>query len=103
MNTVIYGVLEEEKQRNLERQEITRQEIESLRKGTIVLRNISGKEYYYLRYRKGNKIKNDYIGKVCNKEKLDNIKYELEKRKYLLEVLRKLKLEYKQISKIVKD
>ena len=103
MKTVIYGVLEEEKQRNLERQEITRQEIESLRKGTIVLRNISGNDYYYLRYRKGKKIKNDYIGKVCDNEKLDKVKYELDKRKYLLEVLSKLKLEYKQICKIVKD
>ena len=101
MKTIIYGMLEEEKQRNLEMQELQKREINKLRKGCIISKKISGKNYYYLKYRDNDKIKTDYIGN--DKEKLDKIKREIEKRKYLQGILKRLKLEYKQIGKIVKD
>jgi len=65
--------------------EIHKKEIESLRKGSIMIKNVSGHNYYYLRYRQGNKVKNDYIGKdeIAVKE----VKQEIEKRKYLQGVL----------------
>ena len=50
-----------------------------------MIKNVSGHNYYYLRYRQGNKVKNDYIGKdeIAVKE----VKQEIEKRKYLQGVL----------------
>jgi len=101
MQTVIFGMLQEEKQRNLELQKTYKKEIESLRKGSITVKNISGKNYYYLKYRQGGKVKNEYIGK--DESVAGEIRQEIEKRKYLHGVLKRLQLEYRQISLIVKE
>ena len=100
MPTVIYSMLEEEKQRNLKMQEAHKREIDALRKGSITKKTVSGNNYYYLKYRQGNKVKNDYIGKDENAVEI--IRQEIEKRKYLQAVLKRLKIEYRQISMIVK-
>jgi len=101
MSTVIYGMLKEERERNLEMQEIQKRKINELRKGSIVVKTISGKKYHYLIYWEDGKTKTEYIGN--DKEVIDKIKKEIEKRKYLQGILKRLKLEYKQIGKIVKD
>lgn len=101
MATVVYNMLQEEKQRNLKMQEAHMQEINQLPKGSIMARRISGKKYYYLKYRSDDKVKTDYIGK--DESAVEEIKREIEKRKYLQSVLKRLKEEYKQISTIVKD
>jgi hypothetical protein len=101
MQTVIYGMLQEEKRRNLEMQEAHRQEIQALRKGSVTVKRIGGHNYYYLKYRQGKSVRNDYIGK--DKNIADEIKRETEKRKYLDGVLKRLQQEYHEISKIVKD
>jgi len=101
MQTVISGMLREEKQRNLEMQETYKREIEALPKGSIMTKTVSGMQYYYLRYRQGDKVKNDYIGK--DESRVEEIKRDIEKRKYLQGVLKRLQLEYKQMTKIVKD
>lgn len=101
METVIYGMLQEEKQRNLRLQDTYKQEIGALRKGSIMRRNISGKNYYYLKYRENNKVRTDYIGKDLSI--IEEVRRETEKRKYLQSVLKRLQLEYKQISLLVKD
>jgi len=94
-------MLKEEKTRNLEMQKIYLQEIDSLPKGTVTIKNISGNDYYYLKYRQNEKIKTDYLGK--NKKKVDVVNKEIKRRKYLQGVLKRLRVEYKQICKIVKD
>ena len=101
MQSVIFGMLQEEKQRNLEMQETYKQEIEALRKGSIMTKNVAGHNYYYLKYRQGSKVKNDYIGK--DESAVEDVKREIEKRKYLQSVLKRLQLEYRQISLFVKD
>ncbi|MDR0305432.1 MAG: hypothetical protein LBI42_01200 [Chitinispirillales bacterium] len=101
METVIYGILKEEKARNLEMQEAHLREIMLLPKGTIVTKDISGNDYYYLKYRQNNKIKTDYLGK--DRKKVELVCRGIEKRKHLQTVLKRLKVEYKQICKIVKD
>jgi len=94
-------MLKEEKERNLEMQKTYLQEIDSLPKGTVTIKNISGNDYYYLKYRQNEKIKTDYLGK--NKNKIDIVNKEIKRRKYLQSVLKRLRVEYKQICKIVKD
>ena len=101
MKTVVYGMLDEEKKRNLEMQRLHRQEIEALRKGSIVIKNRPSGKYYYLKYWKDGKTKTDYIGK--DEMSIEKINQEIKKRKYLQGVLKRLKVEYQQISKIVKD
>lgn len=101
METIIHGVLQEEKKRNLEMQNAYSQEIASLPKGSVVVKNVSGNNYYYLKYRQGNKIKTDYLGN--DEKKVKKVKRDIEKRKHLQDVLKRLRLEYKQICKIVKE
>ena len=100
MKAVIYSMLAEEKQRNLDMQEAHKREIEGLRKGSITTKTISGRNYYYLKYRQGNKVRNDYIGK--DETIVESIRQEIEKRKYLKNILKRLRTEYRQISMIVK-
>lgn len=101
METVIYSTLQEEKKRNLEMQKTYSQQIKSLPKGTIFIKTISGNNYYYLKYRQKNKVKTDYLGKDENAAQ--DIAKKIEERKHLQEIIKRLKLEYKQICKIVKD
>lgn len=101
MASVIYGVLQEEKERNLNMQKAHQAEIDSLKKGSIHIKHNGEKPYYYLVYRKGSKIVQEYIGKDI--EVVEKIKNEISKRKYLQDVVKRLKQEYKEISKIVKE
>ena len=101
MPTVIHGMLKEEKARNLELQDIYSREIESLPKGSIMLKRISGKDYYYLKYWKNNKARMDYLGK--DEALVEKIRFETKRRKHLQGVIKRLKIEYKEICKIVKD
>ena len=101
MNTVFYGVVEEEKVRNLERQEVYQKEIDALPKGSIRIKQVGDKKYYYRYFRCGNKMKSEYIG--SDEDKMKKIKILLAERKHLQGILKRLKLEYKQMCKVVKE
>ena len=103
MSTVIYGLLEEEKERNLEMQEVYQNEIDSLPKGSIIRRQIGkGKNtYHYLNYRDGTKPISKYLGN--DEELITETRKKIKKRKHLESIVKRLKLEYKQICKIVKE
>ena len=101
MSTVIYGLLREEKERNLEMQKIHQREIDSLPKGAVVAQNVYGKKYYYLRRRIGNKVVAEYLGN--DEAVIQEVKHKVAKRKHLESIVKRLKLEYKQICKIVKE
>ncbi|MDR2599131.1 MAG: hypothetical protein LBC73_02540 [Oscillospiraceae bacterium] len=101
MSTVIYGMLREEKQRNLERQEAYLREIGALPKGSVVVKTINGKRYHYLQYREKGGVKSVYIGNCITE--IDCIKSKIEERKHLQDILKRLKLEYKEICKVVKE
>jgi len=98
--SVIKGVLLEEKERNLLMQNQYMQEIAVLPKGSIVKKVNKSGDYYYLAYRIGNKIVNDYLGNDI--EKIEKIKQDIEKRKHLQRLIKNLKSELKQIAKVVK-
>jgi len=101
MQTVVYGILEEEKQRNIERQEIYSKEITDLPKGSIIVKQVGKRKYYYRYFRDGNRMKSEYLGK--DEKVAEEVKRRIAERKHLQGILKRLKLEYKQISKIVKE
>jgi len=71
---VLQGILSESKEYYLDaRQKIERKLID-LPKGSVKEREIAGKKYYYLQYRKGRKIIQRYIGKVKPEAILKQIK-----------------------------
>lgn len=67
-------------------------------KGSVKKRRISGNDYYYLQYRDGSRIKQDYIGKDCPVE-LNN---KIEKRKKLIKVLYETELAIQFLNKLKK-
>ena len=100
MNTVFYGVVEEEKERNLERQKVYQSEIEKLPQGFLVTKNRGDKTYYYLQYWNGKSNVSKYLKKGID---IENIRKQIAERKHLEGILKRLKQEYKQMCKVVKE
>ena len=99
--SVIEGVLLEERDRNLMMQNQYLQEISTLPKGSIVKKSNKSGVYYYLAYRKGNKVVSDYLGKDA--QKVQEIQQNIDKRKYLEASVKNLKNELKLIAKVAKS
>jgi hypothetical protein len=98
---VIYEMLAEEKKRNIKMQQAYRSELEKLPKGTICKKIIGNKAYFYLKYRQGKKIISKYVGK--DSEQISILIEKIKKRKYLENVIRELRAEYRTLCKVVKD
>jgi hypothetical protein len=100
MKTVFYGVIAEEKVRNLERQELYQKEIEKLPKGFIVERVRGRRTYYYLQHRNGRAMSVKYLKKGTD---IGELQKRIAERKHLEGIVKRLRLEYKQMCRIVKD
>ena len=100
VNTVFYSVVEEEKERNLERQETYLNEIKKLPKGFLVTKKRGNKTYFYLQFWNGEKNVSKYIKNDTN---IDEIKNQIAERKHLEGIMKRLKLEYKQMCKVVRE
>ncbi len=100
--SIVDDVMRDELKRNLEMQAAYNNEIASLRKGKIIIKKIRSREYYYLLYRDGIKVKTDYLG---SKEKVsvENLQKELDKRKYYEKTLKDLLREEKKLRKVIKE
>jgi len=100
MNTVFYGVVEEEKERNLERQEAYQKEVDRLPRGSLSIRKVGDKKYHYLYFRCGDKMKSKYLNVGTD---IDEIKEQIARRRHYEGLIKRLKKEYQQMCKIVKD
>lgn len=93
--SILEDVLVEEYDRCLRIENNIRNELDELPKGTITTKNSNEKEYYYLHFREGDKIKNKYI-KMCD---LDKIEKGLNRRKESEKALKVILKSKKQIEK----
>ena len=75
--------------------------LNELPKGSISEKKIKNHYYYYLAYRKMEKVKFEYIGKK-DSVKYSKIKSQLLKRNKLLEKIKEVKQYIKELSKYVK-
>lgn len=91
--SVLEDVLEEEYSRSSRLLVLMEQEISSLPKGSIRMRNIKGHEYCYLNYRVGNKVKSDYVPAAD----VDELRAKIERRRALAAAIREQKRSQKQI------
>lgn len=101
MPSVIRSMLEDEKKRNLRMQNTYESELLLLPKGSIITRKFGNKNYYYLHYRVGNRVKSEYLGN--DNSEVAKVKEAIAERKHLQGVIKRLKIEYKEICKIVKE
>ena len=83
---VLKGILKESKEYYIEAKRKINKRLARLPKGSIKERIISGKKYYYLQERKGEKIQHKYLGK----EKPVSLIKEMQERKSLRDELKKV-------------
>ena len=93
---IINSVVKNEALRNSEMIQQYEKLISELPKGSLIYRK---NEYYYLKYSKNGKVCDDYIGK--DRERISQIKEQLEQRKHYEKMLSALKHEQKVINKIL--
>ena len=80
MDSILKGALEEELERNLQKQRVFRNEFLKYHKGSLVIAVIHGDKYLYRKYREGKKVVSEFIGRL-NSEKA--IKAYADRQKYL--------------------
>jgi len=90
MESILKGVLEEELERNLQKQRVFSNEFSKFPKGSLVIVNIHGDQYVYRKYRDGIKVRSIYIGPIGSEDALNAYK---EREKYI-----KLKQDIKDLK-----
>lgn len=101
MDSVLKGVLEEELERNLQKQRVFSNELAKYPKGSLVVVKVHGDRYLYRKYRDGERIISVYVGPIdsdeANKAYADRDKYIK-----LKQDIKDLKEEEKKLRKAVK-
>lgn len=100
MNELLLELTEKLNNNILKQKEIAKN-IELLPKGHINILKRNGRGYYYLTYREGPKIKNDYLGAV-GKVDLTEIVSKLRRRDIYIKETKTLKEEEIKINKLIK-
>jgi predicted NodU family carbamoyl transferase len=99
--SVVFGVLQDELNRNRRMQSRYRQEIDQLPKGSLYLRKINHQEYYYLNFRQKDKVVAKYLGKQ-DEPKIEEVKKRISERKRYEDLLKKLGREEKLLMKALR-
>ena len=68
MDSVLKSVLEEELERNLQKQKVFLSEFAKYSKGSLVAVKVHGDQYLYRKYRDGKKIISIYVGPINSDE-----------------------------------
>lgn len=95
---IVISILEEELRNAKERLKVYKEKFPVLAKSHLYPKKINRNIYYYLRYRDGQKIKSDYIGKL-NKDELHKYRLAIEEAKQNREKIKKLKQRIRFIEK----
>ena len=92
---VLKGILSESQEYYLSVKEKIKRKLTGLPKGSVKERKISGKEYYYLQQRVGNKVVHKYLGR----NKPDGLIKEIQLRKTLKSELKKVDEALKMLNR----
>ena len=90
-------IVQQEKSRIENMISLYTEELSSMPRGTLVKKNINGKEYYYMQYRDGKKFISKYVGN--SEDKLSELRLQLERRHQIEAMLKNLKSEYSLAQK----
>ena len=100
MESVLKGVLEEELERNLQKQRVFSNELAKYPKGSLVVIKVHGDRYLYRKYRDGDKIISIYIG-PANSDEAKKAYEDRNKYLKLRQDIKDLKEEEKRIRKAI--
>lgn len=73
-----------------------------LPRGSLWKKKVNNKEYYYLAYREGHKVKFDYLGKLSEQE-IKAYQNKVEKRRRYLKLIKDVKEEIKFLKRVLKS
>jgi len=94
--SILKGILSESKEYYLAAKQKIEKKLSNLPRGSIKERHITGKKYYYLQSRAGEKIVHEYLGK----NRPDSLIKQLGERKALKAELKKVKEALRMLSRI---
>lgn len=101
MESVLKGVLEEELERNLQKQRVFSNEMSKYPKGSLVIVRVHGDQYVYRKYRNGKRIVSIYVAPI-NSEEAKKAYEDRNKYLKLKQDLNYLKAEEKKLRKVIK-
>ena len=93
--SVLEEVLLEEYERSLRISAALEEEIAGLPRGSIRVRKVRGREYYYLQYRDGKRVKSDYV----KSEDVERVREQIELRRNDVAALKEQRRSQRQIEK----
>ena len=93
--SVLKDILKDSKQHYVEAKRKIEKKLLSFSQGSVKERIISGRKYYYLQYRKGEKVIQKYLGKV----KPDKVIKQLKEKRLLKAELRKVNEALKMLKR----
>jgi ribosomal protein L27 len=95
---VLKEMFKEEKERLLKMKKFYEDKIIELPKGSIIFKQRGAKKYPYIVYREGKKVRTKYLKLSINE--LDKLKFNLDKRKKYLKLLKEIKEDLKVFGNI---
>lgn len=98
---VLKAIFQDELERNQRLISRYKKELETLPKGSIFKRKIGNQEYVYLNYREGKNVISKFLGKA-EEFNSQELQLQLDKRKEYKKLLKKLKVEQKELLKALK-
>lgn len=96
--TIATQIIDRELERNWRMILEYENELSKLPRGKLTIKEINSHSYFYLKFRKGEKVVTEYIGKDnCDVSALQE---QLKKRKHIEEMLKQLKSERRELEKL---
>ncbi len=94
---VLDDVLEEERDRLLRMKSAMEKELESLPKGYLSKKKISGREYYYLQHREGGKMLSTFV----SASDVDGLRTKVARRRQLQASIRECRESIRKLEKVI--
>lgn len=101
MARIVKSILEEELRRVKSLQKKYEEKIAQSPQGYLLARGAEGKKFYYLSYREGDRIKQEYLGKL-SEEEIKKYKEQMNLKKQLREQLKETKQNIQYLEKLLK-
>lgn len=101
MPSIVKGVLQEELERSLFLKEKYEKKLNEYPLGYLLRRKMSGKTYYYLSYRDGERIRQKYLG-LLSDEEIEDYKNRMKDKKDLKKQLAEVKNNIKYLERLLK-
>lgn len=96
--SIVMQIISKELERNERMIQEYKNELSKLPRGKLTIKKVNSHSYFYLKFREGEQVITKYIGKDnCD---LTALNEQLEKRKHIEEMIRRLKSERKELEKL---